>query len=113
MNEQEKELKRIVDLLESRLGDSDNYLPEEPMTPSEFEEEYPVEAAMQIAVKLMLEARSSPTQGADARPVAISDILAVLDDLYSQDSAWCRGDALDLTRVWELRKQLQSEKGVT
>ena len=55
----EKELKRIVDLLDFHLGDSDSYLPEEPMTPSEFEEEYPVVAAMQIAVKLMLDARSA------------------------------------------------------
>jgi hypothetical protein len=51
-------------------------------------------------------------QGADARPVAISEILSVLDDLHTQDSLWCRGDALDLTKIWKLRKQLQSEKGV-
>lgn len=71
MSEQEQQLKRIVDLLDFHLGDSDNYLPAEPMTPSEFEGEYPVVAAMQIAVKLMLDARAARTQGAEnARPVA-------------------------------------------
>jgi len=61
MTEQEKELKRIVDLLESHLGDSDGYLPDD-ITQEELEEEFPVEAAMQIAVKLMIDARATATE---------------------------------------------------
>ncbi len=83
-----------AEALESRIRVvMDNYLPEEPVTPSEFEEEYPVTAAMQTAVKLMLDALAATTQGADdARPVAIKrvrfpDLSEELYEHYVQMSA--------------------------
>lgn len=59
------ELKRIVDLLESHLGDSDGYLPDD-LSQEELEDEFPVEAALQIAVKLMIETEN-------AAPPALTD----------------------------------------
>lgn len=57
------ELKRVVDLLDAHLGDTDPVIGDD-MTQEEIETEYPVMAAMQILVGLMTAAQ--PESGGEA-----------------------------------------------